>query len=338
MHSLEPRDVRVFSGQSNPELAQGIADYLSVPLEATRFSRFSNDNLYIQLGASVRSRVVYIIQSLTAPTSDHLMELLMMLDIARSAGAAQIHAIIPYFSYARSDKKDAPRISITARLIADLLATAGATHVMTMTLHSPQVHGFFSLPTDPLTARHLFTQHFRGQNLDPEDTLVIAPDVGRAKPAARFAESLGLPTAAAQKTRLSDDRVLIQSGIERMVRGFRRALVYDDEIATGATVLELCHELSRFGIEDVKLICTHGVFSHDALCRLAEIPFVSEIVSTDTAWIPPEKQCDKLTVLSVAPVFGEAIWRNATRQTIGDLYTYTDETSQAENNLDTILP
>lgn len=151
--NLNPDDVRIFSGRSHPELAASIAFHLGIPLESTHFSRFSNDNLYIQLGASVRSRSVYIVQSMIPPVSEHLLELLMMLDIARGAGAREIHAIIPYFSYARSDKKNAPRISITARLIADLLETAGATHVMTMTLHSPQVHGFFRIPTDPLTAR-----------------------------------------------------------------------------------------------------------------------------------------------------------------------------------------
>ena len=152
-HTLDPNDVRVFSGCSHPVLAADIAAYLSVPLEKTLVRRFSNDNLYVQLGASVRARAVFIVQSLVPPVNDHLIELFMLLDAARGAAAREIHAIIPYFSYARSDKKDAPRISITARLIADLLQTAGATHVMTMTLHSPQVHGFFGIPCDPLTAR-----------------------------------------------------------------------------------------------------------------------------------------------------------------------------------------
>lgn len=331
MHSLNPHDVRFFSGQSHPQLAAGIADYLSVPLDPTNFSRFSNDNLYIQLGASVRSRIVFIIQSLSPPVSDHLLELLMMLDIARSAGADQIHAIIPYFSYARSDKKDAPRISITARLVADLLATAGASHIMTMTLHSPQVHGFFSIPTDPLTARHLFTHYFTDQQLNPEEVLVIAPDVGRAKPAARFAASLGLRAAAAQKDRISDTLVVIDDSIERVVRGYRQAIVYDDEIATGSSVMEVCRILIRCGIEEIKLVCTHGVFSGDSLARLSAIPQVHEIVSTNTVPIPPEKHSDKLSVLNVAPVFGEAIWRNYTRQTIGDLFTFSEE-SQNESN------
>ena len=158
---LDPDEIRIFSGSSHPQLAADIAAYLNLPLDQTRVSRFSNDNLYIQLGASVRSRIVFIVQSLAPPVNDNLVELLMMLDIARSASAKEVHAIIPYFSFARSDKKDAPRISITARLIADLLLTAGATHVMTMVLHSPQVHGFFSVPTDPLSSRPVFRHYFQ---------------------------------------------------------------------------------------------------------------------------------------------------------------------------------
>ena len=156
-----------------------LPSYLDLPLEKTLISRFSNDNLYIQLGASVRSRIVFIVQTLAPPVNDNLVELLMMLDIARSASAKEVHAIIPYFSFARSDKKDAPRISITARLVADLLQTAGATHVMTMVLHSPQAHGFFSVPTDPLTSRPVFRNYFQSHDL--ADTVVVAPDMGSAR-------------------------------------------------------------------------------------------------------------------------------------------------------------
>ena len=314
MRSLNANDVRFFSGQSHPKLAANIASYLSIPLDPSYFSRFSNDNLYIQLGASVRGRVVYIVQSLTPPVNDHLFELLMMLDIARGAGACEIHAIIPYFSYARSDKKDAPRISITARLIADLLQTAGATHIMTMTLHSPQVHGFFSLPTDPLTARHLFVRYFMEKDLDPRQTIAISPDVGRAKSASRFAEYLGVASAAAQKERVSDMNVTISDSIRRQVEGFSCALIYDDEIATGSTILKLCDLLIDCGIQEITAICTHGVFTNNALQTLISHPQITEIVTTDTVPIAAENHSSKLTILSVAPVFGEAIWRNYTRQ------------------------
>ena len=175
MKGLDASDVRFFSGSSHPQLAADIAGYLSVPLDETTIGRFSNDNLTVQLRSSVRGRRVYLVQSLSPPVNDHLMELLMMLDIARSAAAKEIHAIVPYFSFARSDKKDARRISITARLIADLMQTAGATHFMTMMLHSPQVHGFFGIPADPLTARHVFHRYFEGKDLT--QAIVVSPDV-----------------------------------------------------------------------------------------------------------------------------------------------------------------
>lgn len=320
---MNPEDVRFYSGRSNPKLAQSIADHLGIPLSETNVSRFSNDNLFIQLGASVRGRVVYIVQSLTPPVSDHLVELLMMLDIAKSAAAREVHAIIPYFSYARSDKKDAPRISITARLIADLLKTSGATHVMTMNLHSPQVHGFFSMPADPLTARGLFLDYFRTKGLDPAETMVVAPDMGRAGSAARFAELLGLPVATASKVRVSDTQVKIGGLLKRQIYGFKKALVYDDEIATAGSVTELSKLLVRKGaIEDITLICTHGLFLGDAAKRLSAIPQIKEIVTTDTTMMPAERQLPNMTVLSVAQIFGEAIRRNYLHESIGDLFTF----------------
>lgn len=319
---IDPDEVRFFSGRSNPALAARIADCLGLPLDKTHISRFSNDNLFAQLGASVRGRVVYIVQSLVPPVSDHLVELLMMLDIAKSAAAREVHAIIPYFSYARSDKKDAPRISVTARLVADLLATSGATHVMTMQLHSPQVHGFFSIPTDPLTARGLFANYFLPRQYTAADTVVVAPDVGGAKSSARLAQMLDLPVASANKIRVSDSEVEIGGMIGRQVRGFKRALVHDDEIATGGTVIELCNLLVEQGIQEISLVCSHGLFLGDALQCIAEIPQIQEIVTTDT--VPREERArpDNMVVLSTAPVFSGAILQNYHRRSIGELFDF----------------
>lgn len=321
--ALDPSEVRFFSGSSHPELAADIARYLNVPLEDTRIERFSNDNLDIQLMGSVRGRRVYIVQSLFPPVNDHLVELLMMLDIARSAAAREIHAIVPYFSFARSDKKDAPRISITARLVADLMQTAGATHFMTMMLHSPQVHGFFRIPADPLTARHEFQKVFQDRALT--DAIVVAPDLGHAKSAVRFANGLGLPVAAGNKERLSDQEVKISGLVGRQVRGFRHALIYDDEIATGSSVVEMSHLLLRHGIEEISVICTHGVFVDSALDRLRAIPQISEIITSDTVFVPPEKRIPKLQIRSVAWIFGEAIRRNYLRKSIEELFVYGDD-------------
>ena len=318
--SIPTDQVRFFSGSSNPALAANIANELGVPLDDTHISRFSNDNLYIQLGATVRYRRVYIVQSLSQPVNDHLVELLMMLDIARSAAASEVHAIIPYYSFARSDKKDAPRISITARLVADLLKTAGATHVMSMIFHSPQVHGFFSLPTDPLSSWLVFNKYLATRDL--KDTIMVSPDMGQAKSAARFARVLGLPIAAGNKERVSDSEVKINALVGNQVRGHKCALIYDDEIATGGSIQELSRVLVDEGIQEMLVICTHGVFTRGGLERLADIPQISEIITTDTVYIPPETRHPKLKILSVASIFADAIRHNLYHQSLNDLFVF----------------
>ena len=318
--TIPAEKVRFFSGSSNRALAESIATELGVPLDHTEISRFSNDDLYIQLGATVRYRRVYIVQSLSQPVNDHLMELLMMLDIARGAAAAEVHAIIPYYSFARSDKKDAPRISITARLVADLLKTAGATHVMSMIFHSPQVHGFFSVPTDPLSS-WLVLRDYLG-TLGISNAILVTPDMGQAKSAARFAKVLDLPMAAGNKERVSDTEVAIRGLVGNQVRGHKRALIYDDEIATGGSIHELSRMLIEEGIEEILVICTHGVFTRGGLERLAEVPQISEIITTDTVYIPPERRHPKLKILSVAPIFADAIRHNIYRESLNELFVF----------------
>ena len=319
---LDPDQTRIFSGRSNPALASGIAQHLHIPLSPTRARRFSDDNLQVQLGDSVRSRIVYLVQSLSTPVNDHLVELLLMLDAARGAGAREVHAIVPYYSFARSDKKDMPRISIAARLMARLIQEAGATHVMTMSLHSPQVHGFFDVPTDPLTARPCFEDYFRRQDLTA--TVVVAPDAGRARSATRFAAKLGLPVIVGSKTRLSDREVRV-APLAFDLGGYRRAIIYDDEIAAGSSVIAMVDQLAAKGIEEVHAVCTHGIFSGDALARLNALEPLASIIASDTVYIPPEKQLPKLRILSVAPLFGEAIRRNYLGQSIGDLFSFWEE-------------
>lgn len=318
--SIPADEVRLFSGSSNPTLAASIASELGVPLDDTHVMRFSNDNIYLQLGASARNRRVYIVQSLSQPVNDHLMELLMMLDIARGAAASEVHAIIPYYSFGRSDKKDAPRISITARLVADLIETSGATHVMSMMFHSPQVHGFFGIPTDPLSSRPVFGAYLAERDLT--GYIVVAPDMGQAKSAARFAKSLSLPIAAGNKERISDTEVKISGLVGNQVRGHERALVYDDEIATGGSILELSRVLIDEGIKEIIVVCTHGVFTRGAVEKLAVMSQISEIITTDTVDIPPEKHHPKLKVLSVASIFADSIRHNFNRESIGDLFVY----------------
>jgi ribose-phosphate pyrophosphokinase len=318
--------LRVFSGSSHPELAQEIADNLGCPLCPSHTERFSNDNLFVQLGESVRGKDVVIIQSFSPDVSDNMFELLMMLDAARSASAKTVHAVIPYYSYGRSDKKDQPRISITGRLVADLLATAGASHVMTMTLHSPQVHGFFSMPTDHLTSHHVFARHFLTRDLS--NTVVLAPDIGAAKRAAKLARALGVGVAAGDKERLSDDTVRIE-GIIGDIQG-KDVIIFDDEIATGGSILAIINVLRHSGVSRITLACTHGVFSGPAIERMSAIPEIDEIVTTNTVPIPEHKRLPNMTVLSIAPIFGEAIRRNVMGKSVGALFAYWPDAFEME--------
>ena len=319
---VDPNDLRIFSGRSNSALAEAIAQYLHIHLSPTRSRRFSDGNQQVQLGETVRSRVVLIVQSFSMPVAEHLVELLLMLDAARGAGAREVHAIVPYYSFARSDKKDAPRISIAARLMARMIQTAGATNVMTMSLHSPQVHGFFDVPTDPLTARPCFEDYFRRQEL--RGTVVVAPDAGRARSATRFATKLGLPVIVGSKTRISDREIRL-TPFSMDLSAYERAIIYDDEIAAGTSVIAMVELLASHGIREMRAVCTHGVFSGDALARLSALPQLIEIIASDTIAIPHEKRVPKLTVLSAAPLFGEAIRRNYLGQSIGDLFAFWEE-------------
>ena len=310
--------LRIFAGSSHPELAQEIAAYLNTRVSAIHTERFSNDNLMVQLGESVRGKDVVIIQSFTPNVSEHLLEMLMMIDAARSASARTIHAVIPYYSYARSDKKDAPRISIAGRLIADLMAQAGVDHVMAMTLHSPQVHGFFSVPTDHLTAHEVFVDYFRTYDLS--NSIVVSPDIGHAKRASRLAKSLGIGVAAGDKERQADDTVSISTVIGD-VDG-KDVIVFDDEIATGGSVVELVSLLTARGVGRITLACTHGVFSGPAIQRLAAMGSVYEIVTTNTVPIPAHKRLPNMRVLSVGHVFGRAIGCNLMGQSISSLFAF----------------
>lgn len=311
-------NILLFSGSAHPKLAQEIADSIGIEVSPTDIRKFSNDNLYVQLGVSVRGKHVFIVQPISPPCSDNLVELLLMLDAARGAGAQYVHAVIPYFSYARSDKKDAPRISIAGRLIADLLGTAGANRVITMTLHAPQVHGFFPVPADHLTARSAFVKYFSTQDLT--NSVVVSPDIGNAKRALELARALGIPVAAGEKLRMSDDTVQI-AGMLGDVRG-KRAIILDDEIATGGTIIETIRALRKEDVHHVSVVCTHGLFSGKAVERFNELDEIDEIVTTNTVPLPVADYPDKLIVLSVADIFGEVIRRNVMGESVGALFEY----------------
>jgi ribose-phosphate pyrophosphokinase len=311
------REISVFGGSAHPGLAAEICANLSVPLRPVRVMRFANDCLEVKLESNCRERDVFLIQPLVPPVQENLVELLLTLDAARSASAARITVVMPHYAYARSDKKDEPRVSIGGRLVADLLVTAGANRVLTMTLHSPQVHGFFSVPVDHLHARRELARHFRGRDL--AHAVVVSPDLGNAKSAADFARLLGLPVAAGAKQRLSDDSVTITSIIGDVAD--RDVIIVDDEIARGTTVMELIGRLREQGVRSICVACTHGLFADGALERLAALPDVTEIVCTNTVPVP-EKREGKLRVLSVAPAFSEAIRRIHNGESISALFDH----------------
>ena len=314
------REIVVFSGSAHRPLARSICDSLGVKLSSVEITRFSNDCMQAQLQANCRQRDVYIVQPLVPPTQEHLMELLLMTDAAKGASAAQITAVVPHYAYARSDKKDASRISLGGRLVADLLVAAGVSRVLTMTLHAPQVHGFFSVPVDQLTALGVLADHFRGRDLS--DTVVVSPDLGNAKTATQFARLLGLPVAAGSKQRLADDTVVIDA-IVGDVDG-KKVIVLDDEIATGGSIVELLDRLAARGCTEASVACTHGLFVGKAVDRLRGHPMVSEVVTTDT--VPGPSGWPELQVRSVSELFAEAISRVHAGESVSSLFDGVDPT------------
>ncbi|MFJ2651998.1 ribose-phosphate diphosphokinase [Streptomyces sp. NPDC087420] len=310
------RDIAVFSGSAHPELAAEVCGHLGVPLSPVRTSRFANDCLEVQLQANCRERDVFLIQPLVTPVQENLVELLLMCDAARGASASRITVVMPHYAYARSDKKDAPRISIGGRLVADLMVTAGASRVLAMTLHSPQMHGFFSVPVDHLHALRELAAHFHDYDLSR--TTVVSPDLGNAKEAAAFARMLGAQVAAGAKQRFADDRVSISAVIGDVTD--RDVIVLDDEIAKGSTVLELLDRLREMKPRSIRVACTHGLFAAGALKRLSAQPDVLEIVCTNTVPIPLEEYTEKLKVLSIAPALAEAVRRIHNGESVSALF------------------
>ena len=307
-------EIVIFGGTAHPELADEICRHLRVPRSPVRTTRFANDCLQVQLQANCRERDVYLIQPLVPPAQENLMELLLMADAARGASAGRVTAVMSHYAYARSDKKDAPRISIGGRLVADLLVTAGVNRVLTLTLHSAEVHGFFSVPVDHLHALRELAAHFRQRDLS--NTVVLSPDLGFAKSASGFARRLGVPVAAGAKERFSDEKVSITAIIGDVAD--RDVIVLDDEIARGTTMIELLSVLRGFEPRSVSIACTHGLFTDGALEKLAAAEDVMEIVCTNSVPVPLAHP--KLTVLSVAPALAEAIRRTHDGQSVSVLF------------------
>jgi ribose-phosphate pyrophosphokinase len=299
--------IKIFAGSSHPALARDIAREAGVPLGRRTVTRFSNENIKVKIEENVRGCDVFVIQTSAAPLSDHIIELLILIDALKFASAARITAVLPYFPYARSDKKDEARISITARLMADLLETSGADRMLTMTLHAPQILGFFRKPADQLLATPILKRHFKKKSL--ANNVVVATDAGAGKIAGHFAKRLGLPMAVIDKRRLDDTEKAQSSALIGDVRG-KEAIIYDDEIATGGSIQEAARILRNFGAKRVRVGVTHAVLSGPALDRLKSAE-LDELVVTDTVPMTEAnaKGLPNLTVLSTAKLFADAILR-----------------------------
>ncbi len=309
-------ELKVFTGNTHPALAKAICEYLKIPLGRSEVFEFSNENIFVRILENIRGRDVFLIQPFSSPVQKSLVEMLIMIDAAKRASADRITAVIPYYGYGRTDKKDQPRVPITARLVADLIQTAGADRVLTVDLHAGQIQGFFNVPVDELTAMYLIRDYFKRKHF--ENLVVVATDMGISKRARDLAAKLNCPLAIAEKRRLGNTDQTETQNIIGEVKG-KTALILDDEIDTGGSITGVASAVANLGAADVYAACTHAIFSGPAPKRLAASP-IREVVVTDTVPLTREKKLDKVTTLSVAPMLGEAIHRIHTGMSIGAMF------------------
>jgi ribose-phosphate pyrophosphokinase len=310
------QDLQIFAGSSHPALAASICQKLGLELGLCTIRRFTNENIKVKIEENVRDADTFVVQTSSPPVSDGILELLIFIDALKSASAGRVTAVLPYYPYVRSDKKDEPRISITARLIADLLQTAGADRVLTMDLHSPQIHGFFRIPVDHLTATGVLSQYFLQGGL--ENWVLVAPDAGEAKDAGRYAKRLDIPLSIVDKRRYDDDERAQAVHIMGDVEG-KHALIIDDEVATAGTLVETVRILKDHGAASVTAGIVHPVLSGSAAERIRDSE-LRQLVVTDTIPIPAEKTSDKIRVLTVAHLFAQAIERIHDGRSVSSLF------------------
>jgi ribose-phosphate pyrophosphokinase len=313
----------IYHGNANPDLARKICRYLGTEPGKLEVFQFANENIFVKILDNVREKDVFLIQPTSHPVNQSIMELLIMIDAFKRASAGRITAVIPFYAYGRSDKKDQPRVPITARLIADMITVAGADRVLTMDLHQGQIQGFFNIPVDELTAVHILSNYFKHKHLED---LVVVTDLGFAKRARAFAELLDAPLAIIEKRRIGNlDRAELMNVIGE-VRG-RRAIIVDDEIDTGGTLIEIVRALDREGVSEIYACASHGVLSDPAIERIRDSS-LREVVLTDSIPLPPAKRLPKITTLSVAPLIGEAIKRIHRGESVGALFSSEAEFTQ----------
>ncbi len=309
-------ELKVFTGNAHPQLAGEVCAYLNIPIGQAEVFKFSNDNTFVRILENVRQRDVFIIQPTCRPVNDNLMELLIMIDAAKRASAGRVTAVVPYYGYGRTDKKDQPRVPITARLVADLLSAAGADRLLTIDLHAGQIQGFFNIPVDELTALTMLSRYFQDKGM--ENLVVVATDIGISKRARDLAEHLGAPLAIIEKRRIGNKEMAESLNVIGDVEG-KTALTFDDEVDTGGSMLSAAQALKDRGVKEVHACVTHGLLSGGAAQRMVD-GALEELVVTDTIPVNMEKRNGKLTVLSVAPLLGEAIRRIHEGHSVGEMF------------------
>ena len=306
----------MFTGNAHPALARAVTEYLGISLGKCEVFEFSNENIFVRILENVRSRDTFVIQPISSPVNKNLVELLIILDALKRASAGRITAVVPYYGYGRTDKKDQPRVPITARLVADLLTVAGANRLLTVDLHAAQIQGFFNIPVDELTALNLLSAYFQEKNLD--NLVVVATDIGITKRARDLAAKLNAPLAIMEKRRIGNIDQIETLNVIGEVEG-KVALTVDDEIATAGSLIDTAATLVERGAKEIYACCTHPVFCGPAIQRIASSP-VKEVVVTDTILVAEEKKLDKITVLPIAPLLGEAIHRIHTGLSVGAMF------------------
>lgn len=309
-------DLKVFTGNAHVQLAKDICAYLGITMGVAEVFKFSNDNTFVRILENIRERDVFLVQPLSVPVNDNIMELLQMIDAAKRASAGRVTAVVPYYAYGRSDKKDQPRVPITARLLANVIEVAGADRLLTIDLHAGQIQGFFNVPVDELTAVPMLARHFKERAI--KDVVVAATDVGDAKRAGDLAGILDVPIAIVEKHRIGNEDRVEAANLIGDVEG-KTALIVDDEIGTGGTVVATANALKEHGAGDIYCYVTHPVLSGNATDLLERSP-VLQITVTDTLPVSDKKRGTKIQVISVASLLGEAIHRIHSGLSVGAMF------------------
>ncbi|MBP3464182.1 MAG: ribose-phosphate diphosphokinase [Clostridia bacterium] len=310
------KEMKVFACPTAEEFTKEICDYLKIEPGKMNSIKFKNDNNFVQILETVREKDVYIVQTCQPPINERIMELLITIDAIKRASAKNINVVLPYFPYSRSDKKDQPRIPITAKLMAQIIEAAGATRVITCDLHNPAIQAYFNINCDRLTGEFVLEKYFLEKKI--KDMVIIATDAGSAKKAYKYSKFFNCPIALVDKRRDGNNDKAISSTIIGDVKG-KNAIIFDDEISTGGTLMETVNVLDKFGAKSIYAAATHGILAGEAIERIKKSP-IKELVVTNTVPVPEEKRIDKLTVLSMAPTFAEAIKRIHEESPLGEIF------------------